>query len=423
MKKATFLLLFLSIFCCKNDDDGTIDNEGINLSPNVEVYQEGLIDHSLVLAVENGGNTSYLLNKEGHRIYEWNFDTRLGNDLEILPDGRLLGMFKVFEPEIDFGGGGGTIKILSPNSGVEWQYTYHTENYIAHHDVEMLPNGNVLFISWERVNALTAQENGATVVNDIFPESLIEIDPSINQIVWRWNSFDHIIQDVDASKPNFGNLNENPQQININYNSDINNGDIMHANGIDYDATNDVIYLSVNFYSEIWVIDHSTTTEEAASNSGGNFNKGGDLLYRFGNPETYNSLGERLFYNNHFPNLIENEVPGKDNMLVFVNKDNGLEQSAVYELDLPETFSLSSNTNNEPQIVWQFTDPDMYSRIISGAVRLSNGNTLICDGAYGFWEITENGEIAWKYNSQNVKLWRGYTYKRDDTAILNLNLE
>jgi hypothetical protein len=332
-------------------------------------------------------------------------------------------MFKVFGPEIDFGGGGGTIKILSANSGVEWQYTYHSENYIAHHDVEMLPNGNVLFISWERVSQSLAQEHGANVSNDIFPESLIEINPTNNQIVWRWNSFDHIIQDVDASKPNYGSINDNPNLIDINYNSDINNGDIMHANGIDYDEVKDVIYLSVNAYSEIWVIDHSTTINEAASNTGGNYNQGGDLLYRFGNPETYNNIGNRLFYNNHFPNLIEKDVPGKDNMLVFVNKDNGIEQSAVYELDLPETFNLLPNTNNEPGIVWKFTDQNMYSRIISGAVRLKNGNTLICDGSYGFWEITPDGLIAWKYNAQNTSMWRGYNYYLDDDELSNLELQ
>ncbi len=422
MKRTLLLLFCLSLIACNNDDDSNV-NDTVELSDNVEIYEEALIDDDLLLAIENGGNTSYLLNKQGHRVYEWNFDTNLGNDLEILPDGRLLGMFKVFGPEIDFGGGGGTVKILSPNSGVLWQYTYHSEDYIAHHDVEMLPNGNVLFISWERVDAITAQENGVNVTHDIFPESLIEVDTQTNQIVWRWNSFDHIIQNSNPDKDNFGNLNENPQLININYNSSISNGDIMHANGIDYDEVRDVIYLSVNFYSEIWVIDHSTTTEEAATSSGGNFNKGGDLLYRFGNPETYDSLGDRLFYNNHFPNLIEKNVPGKDNMLVFVNKDNNQEQSAVYEFDLPETFNLLPNTNNEPQVVWQFTDPDMYSRIISGAVRLKNGNTLICDGGYGLWEVTQNGEIVWKFNSQNVKFWRSYNYNPADDAISQLDLQ
>lgn len=417
MKKSVFLIIVILLYSCNNDDD---DNQEIssNLTSNIEVYNESLLENSLVLAIENGGSTSYLLNKEGKRVHEWNFDTRLGNDLELLPDGKLIGMFKVNAPEISFGGSGGTIKILNSNSSVNWQYTYASNNYIAHHDVEILPNGNILFIAWERVSSLVAQQNGVNVNADIFPETLIEVDPTTNQIVWKWNSFEHIVQDFNAVALNHGTISDNPNLIDINYNSSANGGDIMHANGIDYDADKDVIYLSVNNYSEIWVIDHSTSTIEAASNTGGNYNKGGDLIYRFGNPEAYNNIGNRLFYNNHFPNLIEENVPGKDNLLVFVNKDNNIEQSAVYELDLPDNLSLQANINNEPNIVWQFTDPEMYSRIISGAVRLANGNTLICEGDYGFWEITEDGNIAWKYNSEGVALWRCYSYNNQIISSL-----
>jgi len=35
------------------------------------------------------------------------------------------------------------------------------------------------------------------------------------------------------------------------------------------------------------VIDHSTTTAQAAGHSGGTYGKGGDLLYRWGNPNAY----------------------------------------------------------------------------------------------------------------------------------------
>jgi hypothetical protein len=415
-----YLLLIIAYNCSDDDNPNTTNN--VTLSENIEVYEPDLMDENgLVMAIENGGTKSYILNKQGERVYQWDFDTQLGNDLELLPDGNLIGMFKAINPEINFGGFGGIVKILNSSSGVDWQFSYASDDYIAHHDVELLPNGNVLFMSWERVSAATAQANGVNATGDIFPESLIEVDPTTNQIVWRWNSFDHIVQDFNSGVFNYGNVNDNPHLIDINYNSGASGGDIMHANGIDYDEVNDIIYLSVNFYSEIWVIDHSTTTAEAASSSGGNYNKGGDLLYRFGNPETYDSLGERLFYNNHFPNLIEKDVPGKDNMLVFVNHMDNMEQSIVYEFDLPDTFNLMPNSNNEPTVVWEFTDTDMYSRIISGAVRLENGNTIICDGNYGLWEVTQNGDIAWKYNSQNVKLWRCYNYNATDSAIINLN--
>ncbi len=403
-----YFFCFLLVLSCSDDDSR---NSDVTLSDNIEVYQPDLMDENLALVVENGSNKSYIINKEGERLQEWNFDTLLGNDLEILPDGRLIGMFKSAEADIHFGGFGGVIKILNNDSSLDWQYSYTSENFIAHHDVELLPSGNVLFLAWERVTHETAQNNGVVSPGDIFQETLIEIDPSTNQIVWKWNSLDHIVQNANPLAPNYGVVSNNPQLININYNSSVDGGNIMHANGLDYDEEKDIIYVTVNFYSEIWVLDHSTTTQEASSHTGGNYNKGGDLIYRFGNPETYENVGERKFYNVHFPNLIENDVPGKGNMLVYVNRYNNTEQSIVYELDIPENFDLQAGINNEPAIIWEFTDPTMYSRIISGAVRLPNGNTLICEGDYGLWEITQLGEVVWKYNSQNTNVWRSYTYE------------
>ncbi|WP_431110441.1 aryl-sulfate sulfotransferase [Winogradskyella poriferorum] len=417
-----FLFLFIvaaSVLSCNNNDDDQ-NNTSVELSENVEVYDGDAIENGYVLAIENGGTSSYLLNKEGFRVHEWTFEDNLGNDIEILPDGKLLGIFKVENPQITFGGFGGIIKILNPDGSIDWEFPYSSEDWIAHHDVEMLPNGNVLFIVWERIDSTVAIQQGVnTSTADIFPEVLVEVNPSNNQIVWEWHSFDHIIQDQFSNLPNYGNVSANPQLIDINYDV-VDNGDIMHANGIDYDEDKDVIYLSVNFYSEVWVIDHSTTTTQAATSSGGNYNKGGDLLYRFGNPTAYkNTEGERIFFNNHFPNLLEGNEPGAGNILVY---GNGVDQSTVFELDLPENFTLAPNTNNEPSIVWSFTDPDFYFGRISGAVRLQNGNTLIAEGDYGFWEVTPNNDVVWKYYGQGTRFWRCYGYLPNDEAIINLDL-
>ncbi|WP_431137156.1 aryl-sulfate sulfotransferase [Psychroserpens mesophilus] len=419
------ILLCVLSFNCQNDDDAKDiinDNPNPVLTENVEVYDGNLIDNSYTLAVENGGTTSYLLDKAGNKVKEWLFEDNLGNDLELLPEGKLLGIFKSDNPPFSFGGFGGIVKIINQDGSIDWEFEYTSENYISHHDVELLPNGNVLFIVWEKIETAEAQANGVATSNPVYPEMLVEVNPLNNQIVWQWRSFDHIVQDVDPTLLNYGSVSDNPQLIDINYNV-VDNGDIMHANGIDYDQDKDVIYLSVNYYSEIWVIDHSTTTEQAATNSGGNYNKGGDLLYRFGNPSAYkNTEGTRLFYNNHFPNILEDNEPGEGNILVFNNGTNN-SQSIVYELDIPANFNLIPNTNNEPNIVWSFTDPELFNGRISGAVRLKNGNTLIAEGSYGFWEVTNNGSIAWKYNGLGASFWRCYGYDLNDQEILDLNLE
>jgi len=422
MKKLIYLLSFSLLFTsCKNDDDVIDIPEEIELAENVEIYEPANFEDSFVLAVENGGTTSYLLNKEGFKVKEWNFDANLGNDLELLPNGKLIGMFKTDSPDINFGGFGGVIRILNSDGTIDWEYIHASSNSIAHHDVEMLPNGNVLFIAWERIVNLEAASLGVATNVSIFPEVLIEINPNTDEVVWEWHSFDHLIQDQFNTISTFGNVANNPQLIDFNYNI-VENGDIMHSNGLDYDAVNDVIYLSINGYSEIWVIDHSTSTAEAATSLGGNYNKGGNLLYRFGNPEAYkNTEGERLFYNNHFPNILEGDEPGAGNILVYGN-GNDVNQSTVYELDIPNDFSLLPNTNNEPTIIWSFTDEELFFGRISGAVRLQNGNTLIAEGDFGFWEVTQNKDVVWKYNGLGTSFWRCYGYLKNSEAILNLDL-
>lgn len=411
---------------CSNNDESSADD--LNpiiplLTEEIEVYEPALIHNNLTLIVKNLSKEAYLVDKSGERLFTWNFESSLGNDFELLPNGQGLGMFKVENPSITLGGYGGLIKIINPDGSIAWQYEYSGPNTIAHHDVELLPNGNVLFMVWENIDVESARQIGLETPFPVVAEKLVELDPVTNTIVWEWKSWDHIIQDTNMTLPNFGAVSNQPNRIDFGYNLDEGHGDIMHANGIDYDENNDLIYLSVNFYNEVWVIDHSTSTTEAASSSDGNYNKGGDLVYRFGNPLAYkNTVGNVLFDRNHFPNLLEDGVPGEGNLLIYVN-GKSVGQSTVYELAMPDVFDLAPNINNEPSIVWSYTNEDLFFLRISGAVRLTNGNTLICEGDYGLWEVTPSGEIAWKFKSLEGNVWRAYDYNIDDTALPHLGID
>lgn len=357
------------------------------------------------------------MDKNADLVYEWPLGDRIiGNDVILLNDGTLLASLESDNPDFQFGGQGGIIQIIDKNGQALWNFEYSNTEHRSHHDVELLPNGNVLAIAWEKMVKEEAIANGSMLGTDIYPESIIEIDPITNTIVWEWHAKDHLIQDFDNSKLNFGSIEENPQLINLNY-VDAVGGNIMHANGIGYDELNDLIYLSVNYYSEVWVIDHSTSADDAASHSGGKFGKGGDLLYRFGNPSTQNDeTTERLFINNHYPNLFE---PGK--ILIYTNGGD-LEQSTIYELKLPtELTQKTIPKTTQPEILWSFTDPELYAPKVSGAVRLPNGNTLITEGDFGLWEVTQQGEVVWKFSAPGF-FWRAYHYVKDDPAILALGL-
>ena len=265
------------------------------------------------------------------------------------------------------------------------------------HDFEVLPNGNVLVLVWERIGTEEAKAAGVSLDVDVYPEKIIEIDPTTNTEVWQWRSWEHLVQDQFPEAANYGSIASNYTKIDVNYvNKD--NGDIMHANALAYDAQRDLIYMSVNFYSEVWVIDHNTTTTTAQGVAG-------DLLYRFGNPGSYAGEGDRLFDNNHHPNFVKSTF-GLGNMLVYSN-GTSTQQSVVYELALPNSFS-ASNGFVLPEVVWSYSHPDLYFNLISGAVRLPNGNTLICAGDYGYWEVTPEKEIVWKYDGGGQRFWRGY---------------
>ncbi len=437
-----FLFIFIIVFSysCSNDDESapiteeievidpiTVNNPIIGETGKIIALDDKKIAKGYILINDIENARVYLMDKLNATIkHEWTLTSRLGNDVVLLNNGKLLASLKDENSFYSIGGYGGKIQIINPDSSIDWEFNYSNEQYLSHHDIELLPNGNILVMAWKIKTILEGEEAGYDISNPneiLMPESVIEINPETKEIVWEWDSWDHLVQNHDSTKNNFGDINENPQLIDINYHYD-DRGDIMHANGMDYDPSTDLIYLSVNFYSEIWVIDHSTTTAQAATHQGGNFNKGGDLVYRFGNPTTYkNTVGQRLFYNNHFPNILVDGEIGAGNMLMYMNgniPEN--EQSKVYELNLPENLTLSPDQDNEPKIIWEFTDAELYSPLVSGAVRLANGNTLITEGAFGFWEVNNNKEVVWKFDGNSGLYWRGYHYDYNDPGVINLDL-
>jgi hypothetical protein len=371
------------------------------LDESVEVYNPKKIDSSPVFMIKSGGTQAFLTDKTGVNLQTFDFNSKLGNDLELLPDGNLIGLFKPETIFFSFGGYGGILRKLSPEGEIIWEYTVNTENELLHHDFEILPNGNILLMIWERFTASQSIALGYKGDGPIYLEKISELNPESFEIVWEWRSVDHLIQDHLESASNYGVVGDHPEKINLNYSID-QTGDLMHANGLFYDDSRNVIYLSVNFFSEVWVIPHSYSTDENKTDLA-------DLSFRFGNPSTFNNDSKRFFYRNHHPTLTKYDPFTEGRFLIYMN---GFEdsQSIVYEFILPDYFDSNPINWVMPEESWSFTDPDLFYAKISGAYRLPNGNTLICEGDYGYWEVTRSGEVVWKYNGGGPNFWRGYVY-------------
>ncbi len=391
------------------------------------VFCENSISPGYTLVSPMPSSTSYLIDNDGREVHSWTSPGgyRPGLSAYILPDGDLLRTANLAQEAVgDFSGGGiaGKIERISWNGELEWSWDYSSTSFISHHDIEPMPNGNILVIAWEdktEAEALQAGRNpeiasdapGGTA--NVWPDHIIEVQPvgtSDANIVWQWNAWDHLIQDYDPTKDNYGVVAEHPELLDINYIGATGNqagrADWMHCNGIDYNVELDQIVLSCKNMNEIYILDHSTTTQEAASHSGGNSGKGGDLLYRWGNPQTHDAglSSDQQLFSQHDVQWIEEGLLDEGKLILF---NNGVGRNGAYSsievIDTPltnGTYELQANNTwgpNTPSWSWNRGEA-MYAAAISGVQRLENGNTLVTYGTRGtLYEVSPSGMIVWTY--------------------------
>ena len=176
----------------------------------------------------------------------------------------------------------------------------------------------------------------------IWPDMILEIEPTRPKgarVIWEWHMWDHLIQDYDPEAENHGDPAARPWRININGDGKLQeidpaelerlkalgyvpddadaedlNSDLLHTNAVAYNAELDQIVVSTPRFNEIWIIDHSTTTQQAAGSSGGRGGRGGDLLYRWGNPRTYGRGAEtdQKLFSQHDVRWVRGGLRGRD---------------------------------------------------------------------------------------------------------------
>ncbi len=405
-------------------------------------YKPALSSEGYNLIYPHNQPNVYLLNSCGEVVHEWtdDVDFRPGNTAYLQKDGSIIKTQRpasVAGDVIWAGGGGGTVEAFDWDNNLLWSFTMNDELQRLHHDIAPMPNGNVLMIAWElktKAEAIAAGRDTALLSQDVlWPEKIIEYSPAADAIVWEWHAWDHLVQDFDDTKLNFGVVADNSQLIDLNYDTSDGRSDWHHANSLDYNEELDQILISIPTFSEIWIIDHSTTTEQARGHTGGKSNRGGDLMYRFGNPLAYQAGtidDQQLFYQHdaHWvDDYLPNTFPHLGKIAVFNNRV-GVDFSSAHVLIPP--WNMYKWRYDQNMGVWGPNDFDLnfqhpvptklHSTGLSSVQLLPNGNSLICSGRYGYtFEMTPANEIVWEYKTPIIA---GALASQGDSLVINNNL-
>ena len=382
-------------------------------------------------------DTSYLVDNEGRVVHTWKTAYSPGGGSELLPNGNLLRLSR--DPEMlgfKAGGTGGIVQEIDWDGSVVWEWKLSNAERVLHHDIEPLPNGNVLAIGWEVKTPAELRQAGRRIdripEQGLWPDFVIEVEPvrpNGANVVWEWHVFDHLIQNHDPAAANHGDPAAHPERLDLNAGAhapqvdaaqldqlkalgyvpqdatpqDL-ESDFLHVNAVTHHPQLDQIALSVPTLNEIWIVDHGTTTAEAAGPAG-------DLLYRWGNPAAYGrgDASARRLFSQHDVRWIPDGWEGAGNLMVF---NNGSERpdgpwSSIDEWTPPlgadGRYALGEGPFAPAELAWQYRakqPADFFAPFISGAQRLENGNTLIAAGTGGeLYEVTRAGDIVWEYRS------------------------
>ena len=313
------------------------------------------------------------------------------------------------------GGGGGIIERRNWDNDLLWSYELNDSLYRLHHDIHVMENGNVLALVWELKDSLEyiAAGGDMSLIDDvIWSEAIYELEPNGNggaDVVWEWHAWDHLVQDFDETKPNFGVIADHPEKINLNSNTSVGQqplADWLHMNSIHFNPVFGQIMVSVPNFNEAWIIDYSGGAE-------------GSIIWRWGNPAAYDrgtADDQKLFFQHdarwayegiglNDPNfgkvtVFNNQVPDAEAPDGYHSEASILEPvydfyENLYGMDaatgtyLPLDFS---STYAAP------TPIDLASNITSNYQILPEGHSLIGEGNQGeAIELDENQEVVWRY--------------------------
>ena len=232
------------------------------------------------------GNT-HLINNCGEVINTWTSDFNAGGACYLLEDGSLARGCKVSGA---FGGGGvgGRLDRKNRDDELIWAQDWANDERHHHHDFAWMPNGHVLVLAWELKTNEEAAAAGRVNPQLMWPESITEIAPEGSEggtVVWEYCPGPPRAKRGCLASP-FWRAGDHPHRLDVfcecgrrgrSRQCEQRRLDARQCGPTTQPWTKS---RSAPGASMVWIIDHGTTTDEAAGPAG-------DLLYRYGNPEAY----------------------------------------------------------------------------------------------------------------------------------------
>lgn len=375
-------------------------------------------------------NTTYLIDKDGAIAHSWSCAKSCNYSVKLKPNGNIVRGAVYTGNQLNGAAIGGMIQELDANANVVWEYTYSNSSHCSHHDFLLLPNGNVILTAWEvKTTSQLTQAGRSNATTSLWPTHFIELQQSGSTatIVWEWHMWDHMIQDADATKDNYGVVENHPELMDINAVTSSgggpggSTGDWFHVNGLDYNAELDQIVFSSRYASEFFIIDHSTTTAEAASHAGGNAGKGGDFIYRWGKPSNYgSSAAQTIPAAVHDPRWITDDGRPRAGAIEYFNNSGGAGGNSTIEAVYPPEsgFMYTYGGSSYAPSTYDFQHACLASNSGQGAHNtMSNGNLFVNVSQQYMYEVDQNNNVVWQYNASPTKAFR---YECDDPGIVAL---
>lgn len=296
-----------------------------------------------------GDGTVYLIDMQGDVVHTWTMPYRPGLYGYLLPNGRLFYSGKVMQDLERFEAWrrfkGGAVLEADWHGNVLWEVT-HADH---HHDARKLRNGNVILLCLRPVPAalhdkISGGLPGSEINGTIYADYLLEVTTT-GDVVWEWRSWEHLDFTTEVITPQ----DHREEWTHGNTVAEMPDGNLL---------------VSFRNICTVAMIERST----------------GDIRWKLGGPP----LAQQ-----HDPRPLAN-----GNVLIF---DNG-----THRRDHPAPFSRVIEVDpRTSDIVWEYVDQslfDFFSPYISGAQRLPNGNTLICEGCDGrLFEVTPDKDVVWEY--------------------------